>query len=783
MKIRLTSARARVLFGFAMGLLSLLVFPARGLSPEAPNASPKPTVSIRDAIGMVRIPQYVGPVATFSPDGSRFAAVSWHGDLERNVNVYDLLVFRSVGSGKEKRFDAGQRIATLEFAGDTVDQAAVAIGHLTFLRDNRTVVFLGRQGESPAQVYSVDAETRELRKLTDHPSAVVNYAIGPDGSLRLFSAMTETSEEKARIARIDSDAVFLSDPTVFPSTFSPGWLSTGGAMHFAVQPSKIREYLVPKKADDGRLASTKWFDTQQLGGPRETETGSITGGGAVVMRPAMADYYLLNQYPSLTTSPTGRQAILSPWSFAKREKYAKLYSVFAPPHERDALPAGTFGLIDLETQKITELIDAPGSKWADGDGEPVWSPDGKSVLVHALLPVEGDEASRKVAAAGPVQWIEVDLATRRVAPLRVAPEWRAVRWNRGDEVILTNASGAFASISRAANGRWGAVRVLGTPAGFNAHYDVATNGEVVIGVRDDLTTAPELAAYDLRTGKVSTLTDLNPALRQRRYGETTVLHWKSPHDPGSFGYLVKPLDYVAGKRYPVVVIWTDQKNRENDRSFILDAPGQPSGYAIQSLAAGGLMVLMLPDCPSLDKVVETPDELVYQTEHFDAALAELDRLGLSDPKKIAVTGWSRAAFMTDYLVTHSSYPFAAASRVEGDGRDIIDGGKPWRTDQIARIRAPYLMEVHGKHQPAMSGPMYDEMLALGKPVEMLYISAAPHATTRPLHRFRSLTAHTDWFRFWLQGYEDPDPAKAAQYERWRRLRELQSRKVTSPPAS
>jgi len=28
-------------------------------------------------------------------------------------------------------------------------------------------------------------------------------------------------------------------------------------------------------------------------------------------------------------------------------------------------------------------------------------------------------------------------------------------------------------------------------------------------------------------------------------------------------------------------------------------------------------------------------------------------------------------------------------------------------------------------------------------------------------------------RFWLQDYEDPDPAKAEQYARWRKLREMQ----------
>ncbi len=37
----------------------------------------------------------------------------------------------------------------------------------------------------------------------------------------------------------------------------------------------------------------------------------------------------------------------------------------------------------------------------------------------------------------------------------------------------------------------------------------------------------------------------------------------------------------------------------------------------------------------------------------------------------------------------------------------------------------------------------------------------------------------DWFRFWLQGYEDPDPAKAEQYKRWRELRKLQPANVST----
>ncbi len=47
------------------------------------------------------------------------------------------------------------------------------------------------------------------------------------------------------------------------------------------------------------------------------------------------------------------------------------------------------------------------------------------------------------------------------------------------------------------------------------------------------------------------------------------------------------------------------------------------------------------------------------------------------------------------------------------------------------------------------------------------LNAQAHVLTNPVQRFAAQTGTLDWFRFWLQYYEDPDPAKAEQYKRWR----------------
>jgi hypothetical protein len=62
------------------------------------------------------------------------------------------------------------------------------------------------------------------------------------------------------------------------------------------------------------------------------------------------------------------------------------------------------------------------------------------------------------------------------------------------------------------------------------------------------------------------------------------------------------------------------------------------------------------------------------------------------------------------------------------------------------------------------------MRRLDKPVEEVIYPNAPHVFDRPSQRLASMRRNLDWFRFWLQAYEDPDSAKSEQYARWRKLR-------------
>jgi len=61
---------------------------------------------------------------------------------------------------------------------------------------------------------------------------------------------------------------------------------------------------------------------------------------------------------------------------------------------------------------------------------------------------------------------------------------------------------------------------------------------------------------------------------------------------------------------------------------------------------------------------------------------------------------------------------------------------------------------------------------LKKPVEMFIYPDERHEKNQPKHRYSIYERNADWFNFWLRDKEDPNPAKAEQYKRWRELRKL-----------
>ena len=92
---------------------------------------------------------------------------------------------------------------------------------------------------------------------------------------------------------------------------------------------------------------------------------------------------------------------------------------------------------------------------------------------------------------------------------------------------------------------------------------------------------------------------------------------------------------------------------------------------------------------------------------------------------------------------------------------------------LDKISAPTLFQM--SEQEYMQATDYVIPMIRKKMADLYVFPNEPHQKFQPKHKLAVYTRNVDWFRFWLQGYEDADPSKAAQYAHWRTLRERTER--------
>ena len=171
-------------------------------------------------------------------------------------------------------------------------------------------------------------------------------------------------------------------------------------------------------------------------------------------------------------------------------------------------------------------------------------------------------------------------------------------------------------------------------------------------------------------------------------------------------------------------------------------------------------------------------------------------MGLIDPERVGITGFSRTGFYVQHALTMSDFEFAAAVVADAsdfgwwmymtgyglggfqrdyermlDGAPVGDGLKTWLARNpvfnLEDMTTPLRIE---SHQIPSYWDTYILLRKLGRPVEMLVLPEASHNPERPWERLESQQGTVDWFAFWLKDEENDDPARADQYKRWRKLR-------------
>lgn len=403
------------------------------------------------------------------------------------------------------------------------------------------------------------------------------------------------------------------------------------------------------------------------------------------------------------------------------------------------------------------------------ESRPEWSPDSRK-----LVWLQSGED--KWIYYAPWQLTVADLASGKITtPARIDRCFYKPRWSADGKTIYALVEQSrntwLAKINPAEAIPDKAVSYLSSGNRFGYDYALSKNGRIALLDSDDTTpfelTALEPAAKQPRR----TLTAHNQFLNELALQTAEDISFTSDGQRID-GFLMKPVGYEAGKRYPTILRIHGGPVYQFSHEFMSDW---------QFYAAHGFAVLAVNPRGSSGRGFDFAKAIYADWGNVDVkdVLAGVDhvvKLGVADPDRLGVGGWSYGSILTNYVIA-SDKRFKAA--VSGAGTSNMLGnyghdqyvreyelelGKPWSNfAAYARVSFPFL------HADRISTPtlfqcaekdfnvpclgaeqMYQALQSLRVPTQLVIFPGENHGLTVPSYLQERLQRNLDWYERYLK---------------------------------
>ena len=579
-----------------------------------------------------------------------------------------------------------------------------------FSPDGKYLSFVSSRGEAEggdAQLWLLNRAGGEAEKVTKIKGSVADYVWAPDGQ---------------RIALIIRDA-------------DPDSLTTAQKAKKKTAPPIVIDRFQFKQDVDGYL------NTQR----QHLYLFDVATRKLVNLTPGVYDEHL----PAW--SPDGKQLAFS----SKRGP---------DPDRHDNFDLYLIGAQVGATARPLLLTDRPESA-PNYDSRPAWSPDGRSIafvqggpkeqLVYGLhqlmvVPVSGGPA--RALTAG------LDRNTTK-------PQWAA----DGKSVYFLLEDDRAESLMRVPASGGKLEKILGGPREVDG-FDLARNGQLVV-TSSQPQQPTEVFALD-KKGALRPLSKQNDEwLRGISLGVVEPIQAKSKDGTPVSGFLIKPVGYQAGRKYPTLL-------------RIHGGPVAQFGYEFsfewQYFAANGYAVVVANPRGSSGRGLEYSKAIYadWGNKDTDDVLAVVDYAvaqGLADPARLGVGGWSYGGIMTDQVIARDQRFKAAVSGASignvlaGYGTDQYirdyetELGTPWKnTDVYLRVSYPFFhadqiktptLFVCGEKDfnvPLLNTEqMYQALKSLNVPTQLVIYPGQFHGFTTPSYVKDRYVRYLNWYNKYL----------------------------------
>lgn len=610
----------------------------------------------------------------------------------------------------------------------------VSSSHPRWSPDGKYLAFLSKRNEGKTQVWLLNRIGGEAQKLTDAIQDVDDFVWSPDSKQLVLVLRDPTPEELEEAKTKDKDKPGSNDKDKSKDT-NPRKPKT--APPFVIDRYRFKTDTVGYL--DRRRTHLYVFDVATKA------VVKITSGDFDDNEPAW--------------SPDGKQlAFRSNRSTPDPDRTydTNIWVVAADNTDKGA--------------HLTQVTTNPGA-----DAAPAWSPDGKWITyVTQLEPKLLVYATHHIAispATGGEARVLTKTFDRMSRSPHFSPDGKFVYFIADDDGAqnLCRVPVEGGEITRAISGH---VVV--------SSYTIAKSGELAALIAS-MDRPSEIFATTASGGNMTRITHVNDAFMAKiKIVTPEYMKFRSKDGTTVAGYLFKPLDYVAGKKYPT----------------LLHPHGGPVGayygdfnHFSQLFAANGYVVLE-PNPRGSSGYGQDFCKAIFAdwgNKDFQDDMAMVDYAvaqGLADPEKLGVGGWSYGGISTDFIITQTTRFKAAISGAGsaflasfyGHDQYILDYdvelGHPWENRatwdkispyyRVANITTPTLF-MGGDidwNVPILGGEqMYQALKSLGRETELVVYPGEYHGFKTPSHIKDRLERNLSWYAHYVKA--DGTPARPA----------------------
>jgi len=320
----------------------------------------------------------------------------------------------------------------------------------------------------------------------------------------------------------------------------------------------------------------------------------------------------------------------------------------------------------------------------------------------------------------------------------------------------------------------GAKRLLNQQGAVTAWHQAA--GHAAVLYTNDSTPGE---VYALEGGALRKLTGHNDALiAELNLVPTEDVEFKSKDGTDVHGLLTRPAGFAAGSPVPMILYIHGGPNGQDEHSF---------DFMRQWLATKGYAELNVNYRGSSGRGQNYSKAIAADWGHLEVEdlLAGVDKvvaMGVADPNRLAVTGWSYGGILTDYAVAStdrfkagiSGAGVAAPMSFYGVDEYVLqydnELGPPWKNVPLyLKISYPFLEVDKRIHTPMlfmggtsdMNVPllggeqMYQALRSLGRPAELVVYPNQFHGFTRPSYIRDRYERWLGWWDKYLKPAQTP----------------------------